>query len=110
MATHPRALLGPLVLALTLVMLTSPASGRSGPRVGGRLAGSGPSVASAASADRVARPDIVALIIDDLPQIDDRLWRRLPTIRRLFLDGGVRFTDAIGNDPLCCPGRANLLT
>jgi arylsulfatase A-like enzyme len=58
----------------------------------------------------VGRPDIVVLLIDDLPQIDDRIWERMPTIRRLFLESGVRFTDAISNDPLCCPGRANLLT
>ncbi|MFN8623636.1 MAG: sulfatase-like hydrolase/transferase [Chloroflexota bacterium] len=58
----------------------------------------------------VSKPDIVLLIIDDFPQIDDRLWDRLPTIKKLFIDSGVRFTDYIGNDPLCCPGRANLLT
>jgi arylsulfatase A-like enzyme len=55
-------------------------------------------------------PDIVVLMIDDLPQIDDRIWERLPTIKRLFLDEGVRFTQYFGNDPLCCPGRANVLT
>ncbi|MFN8623635.1 MAG: sulfatase-like hydrolase/transferase [Chloroflexota bacterium] len=58
----------------------------------------------------VARPDIVVLLIDDLSAMDDRLWERLPTIKRLFLDSGVRFTGYTGNDPLCCPGRANLLT
>jgi len=58
----------------------------------------------------VARPDVVVLLIDDLAQIDDRVWERLPTIKRLFLDGSIRFTDYVGNDPLCCPGRANLLT
>jgi N-acetylglucosamine-6-sulfatase len=57
-----------------------------------------------------SRPDIVFLLLDDLPQMDNRLWERLPTIRHLFLDTGVAFTDYIGNDPLCCPGRANLLS
>ncbi len=59
---------------------------------------------------RAQRPDIVLLLLDDIPQMDDRLWERLPTIRRLFLEQGVRFTEYVGNDPLCCPGRANLLT
>jgi arylsulfatase A-like enzyme len=58
----------------------------------------------------VARPDIVVVMLDDLPQIDQRLWARLPTIRRLLVEGGVRFTDFLGNDPSCCPGRANALT
>lgn len=58
----------------------------------------------------VERPDIVVVIIDDIAQMDDRLWERLPTIKRLFLDSGARFTDYIGNDPLCCPGRVNLFT
>lgn len=56
------------------------------------------------------RPDIVLLVLDDLPEMDLRVLRRLPTISRLFLDGGVRFTRHMGNDPLCCPGRATLLT
>lgn len=59
---------------------------------------------------RAQRPDIVLLLLDDMPQMDDRLWARLPTIRRLFLEQGVRFSDSVGNDPGCCPGRANLLT
>jgi len=57
-----------------------------------------------------ATPDIVLLVIDDLPQMDARVWSRLPTIRRLFLEQGTRFTEYSGNDPLCCPGRATLLT
>ena len=63
-----------------------------------------------ALASDALRPDIVLLLLDDMPQMDDRIWNRLPTIKRLFLDQGVRFGDYIGNDPLCCPGRANLLT
>ena len=57
-----------------------------------------------------SRPNIVVLMIDDIAQMDDRVWLRMPTISHMFLDLGVRFTDYIGNDPLCCPGRANFLT
>jgi arylsulfatase A-like enzyme len=56
------------------------------------------------------RPSIVVVMIDDLPQMDDRVWSRLPTISHMFLENGVRFSDYVGNDPLCCPGRANALT
>ncbi|MFO1541264.1 MAG: sulfatase-like hydrolase/transferase [Chloroflexota bacterium] len=57
-----------------------------------------------------SRPDIVLVLLDDVARIDERVWERLPTIRRLFLRDGIRFSDYIGNDPLCCPGRAALLT
>lgn len=57
-----------------------------------------------------SRPDIVLLVIDDMGDIDDRVYERLPTFRRLFLEQSVRFTDFIGNDPLCCPSRASILT
>jgi arylsulfatase A-like enzyme len=56
------------------------------------------------------RTSIVVVMLDDLPEMDLRIWERLPTIRRLFLEEGLRFTRAYGNDPLCCPGRANTLT
>jgi len=56
------------------------------------------------------RPNIVVVLLDDLPALDDRLWQRLPVIRALFVDAGVRFTNAYGETPLCCPGRAGWLT
>jgi arylsulfatase A-like enzyme len=59
---------------------------------------------------RSPRPDIVVLMLDDIPELDGRLWTRLPIIRRLFVDGGVRFSDAHGETPTCCPGRAGFLT
>jgi N-acetylglucosamine-6-sulfatase len=71
--------------------------------------GSSP-ISTPASSGGTSRPDIVFLLIDDLAQMDNRIWERLPTIRHLFLETGVDFTDYIGNDPLCCPGRANLLS
>ncbi len=56
------------------------------------------------------RPDIVVVMVDDLPETGTVLLERLPAIRRLFLEEGVRFTGYHGNDPLCCPGRAAFLT
>lgn len=56
------------------------------------------------------KPDIVVIMVDDVAQMDDRVWERMPTIKRTFLDHGVRFSDYVGNDPLCCPGRANFLS
>ena len=56
------------------------------------------------------RPDIIVILIDDMPGIDDRVLRRLPNIRTTFLEQGVRFTEFHGETPLCCPGRAGFLT
>ena len=56
------------------------------------------------------RPDIVVFVLDDIPPLDGRLWEKLPNIRRLFVEQGVEFTDAHGETPTCCPGRAGFLT
>ncbi len=56
------------------------------------------------------RPDLVLVLLDDLGDLDDRVFRRLPVISRLFLDGGVRFSDFVVTFPLCCPSRASFLT
>jgi N-acetylglucosamine-6-sulfatase len=53
---------------------------------------------------------VVVIMVDDLAEMDLRLWDRLPAIRSQFIDHGLRFTDYYGNDPLCCPGRANFMT
>lgn len=123
-----------LLLAITLVAPSVPALGASpSPRLSptpdaspvpaasiAPSASASPSVSAAPSPSPsagpsvlpagVERPDIIVLLLDDFGLIDDRVWERLPTIRRLFLESGVRFTDMVGNDPVCCPGRANLLT
>ena len=57
-----------------------------------------------------ARPNILFVLLDDLPALDDRLWQSLPVVREVFLQHGARFTNAYGETPLCCPGRAGWLT
>ncbi|MFN8622190.1 MAG: sulfatase-like hydrolase/transferase [Chloroflexota bacterium] len=56
------------------------------------------------------RTNIVVLMLDDLAETDERILERMPAIKHLFMDQGIRFTDYHGNDPLCCPGRANFLS
>lgn len=58
------------------------------------------------------RPDIIVVYIDDVSPLDGRLFtaERTPRIREWIIDRGVTFDNAIGEAPLCCPARANLLT
>jgi N-acetylglucosamine-6-sulfatase len=56
------------------------------------------------------RPDVIVIVTDDVPAMDDRIWRFLPTIHDLFVRHGVNFTNFAGESPLCCPGRAGFLT
>jgi arylsulfatase A-like enzyme len=56
------------------------------------------------------KPDIVVVMVDDVGDIDHRLWNRLPAIRRIFVHGGLEFTEAYVETPLCCPSRAGFLT
>ncbi len=74
----------------------------------GGLATIGPDEVAAATPEE--RPDIIVILIDDMPGIDDRVLSRLPNIRRTFLEQGVNFTDFHGETPLCCPGRAGFLS
>ena len=58
-----------------------------------------------------ADPNVVVIMLDDHPfDTADSMLQRMPTLRSLFLDQGLRFEHYYGNDPLCCPGRANVLT
>jgi arylsulfatase A-like enzyme len=57
-----------------------------------------------------ARPNIVVIMVDDLAEMDTRVWSRLEHIDARFIRHGLRFTQAIGETPLCCPGRAAFLT
>lgn len=49
-------------------------------------------------------------MLDDIPELDERVLRKLPNIRRTFLEQGVELTDTHGETPTCCPGRAGFLT
>ena len=54
-----------------------------------------------------ARPNIVVIMTDDMAASDLK-W--MPRTRRLIGGNGVRFDNAVANNPLCCPARATLLT
>jgi N-acetylglucosamine-6-sulfatase len=56
------------------------------------------------------KPDIVVIMVDDMGEIDSRIYDRLPNIKSLFRDNGLRFDKAYSETPLCCPGRASFLT
>jgi len=60
----------------------------------------------------IPRPDIIVVYVDDVAPLDGRQWteERTPQIRRWIMDRGITFDNAIGEAPLCCPARANLLT
>jgi len=72
----------------------------------------GTTAPAAAGTAKPERPDIIVVYIDDVPPLDGRLWthRRTPNIRRYIIDRGVEFRNAVSESPLCCPGRANLLS
>lgn len=74
--------------------------------IGSLVASVRPAPAQAAA----GRPNIVLLVLDDIPPLDYRLWSRLPQIKARFLNRGIHFENAFGETPLCCPGRAGLLT
>ena len=56
------------------------------------------------------RPDIIVVMVDDLGAIGERVLERLPNIRKLWLQQGLKFDSAYSETPLCCPGRAAFLT
>jgi N-acetylglucosamine-6-sulfatase len=66
-----------------------------------------------AQAGGAPRPNIVIFYIDDAAPIDGRLWSDpalTPTITDYFVAHGTHFPNSVGETPLCCPGRASLLT
>lgn len=93
--------------ALFLSLIILALSGSAAAAEPGALGGERPSADVSAAA---GRPDIVVVLLDDLPQIDGRLWQLMPNIRRTFVEGGLTFSNAHAESPLCCPGRAGFLT
>jgi N-acetylglucosamine-6-sulfatase len=53
------------------------------------------------------RPDVVVILTDD--QRTDSLMA-MPNVRRLLVDRGTRFSEAIIPTSLCCPSRSAILT
>ncbi len=75
-------------------------------------AGSRPAPATKPAVN-ASSPNIVVFYLDDASPHDDRLWNdpnRTPALYNTFVAHGVHFVNAIGEAPLCCPGRASLLT
>jgi len=52
-------------------------------------------------------PDVVVILTDD--QRSDTLMS-MPSVRRLLVDQGTRFTEAHVPNSLCCPSRSTILT
>lgn len=53
------------------------------------------------------RPDVVLILTDDQPWYQ---LARMPSVRALLVNEGVRFTRGFVTNPLCCPSRASILT
>ncbi len=67
----------------------------------------------AAIAGQASRPNIVVIYMDDVSPHDGRLWSDptlTPTLYNYFVARGLHFQNSVGETPLCCPGRAGLLT
>ena len=59
------------------------------------------------------KPNIVMIYLDDTSPHDGRLWSDpdiTPTLHEMFVRNGIHFENAVAETPLCCPGRAGLLT
>jgi arylsulfatase A-like enzyme len=57
-----------------------------------------------------ARPNIVLVMVDDMPAVDGRLLNYMPTTKDIFVAKGITFADFHSESPLCCPARAGFLT
>jgi arylsulfatase A-like enzyme len=56
------------------------------------------------------RPNIVIVMIDDIPLVKDSFFAKDPNITDLFINHGISFRNMNGNDPLCCPGTWNTVS
>jgi len=55
-------------------------------------------------------PNIVVVIVDDQPNLDGRLVNYMQTVRQVFAEHGLTFSNFHSETPLCCPARAGFLT
>src|SRR6188508_43754 len=103
--TQPRRHLIPVVLTAAFVLLAAALPAAASERLTGSF--------EAATATADTRPNVVIFYIDNLALHDGRLWSNpalTPNIYHYFVEHGIHFTNAFGESPLCCPGRASLLT
>ncbi|MFV2062321.1 MAG: sulfatase-like hydrolase/transferase [Chloroflexota bacterium] len=73
----------------------------------------GSSAALGQNGEPDTRPDIIVIYLDDVNPHDGRLWsdpRRTPAMAKLFVETATTFEMSIVETPLCCPGRAGILT
>ncbi|NPD06158.1 sulfatase-like hydrolase/transferase [Nocardioides sp. zg-1308] len=95
-----------LLVVLVATLATVTANGDSADPGSVRMAQGTQSPDSAPDADG-RRPNLVFVMTDDMR--DDDL-DHMPLTRRLLVEQGMEFTDAISPHPLCCPARAQLAT
>jgi arylsulfatase A-like enzyme len=53
------------------------------------------------------RPNILVVMTDDMAAAD---LAKMPNVRKLLVDQGTSFSDAVDSYPLCCPARATFIT
>ena len=89
------------VVAVVLVIVAIVTSTLVGAREPGAVA------ASELISAGAGRPNVVLILADDMRA--DEL-RFMPRTRRLLVQQGVRFSQAISPHPMCCPARAELVS
>jgi arylsulfatase A-like enzyme len=107
MRAWAQSIAGALLVVLVATLATVTATGGAS---GGAPGDSVRMVQTTRSPDasaRSERPNLVFVLTDDMR--DDDL-DHMPITRRLLVDQGMEFTDAISPHPLCCPARAQLAT
>jgi N-acetylglucosamine-6-sulfatase len=67
-------------------------------------------LAAAGGALAAGRPNVVVIMLDDVPALDGRLVEHMPAAKGLFVDHGAWLAGFEAESPLCCPARAGFLT
>ena len=60
--------------------------------------------------ERVEKPNIVIILLDDLDDTLTPFWDAMPATKKLIKERGMTFANSFSPNPLCCPARASLLT